>query len=230
MEQVRIAFFDVDETLISVKSMFHFLRFFLRARGWPPERYESITGELSRLAAAGVPREETNRHYYRSFAGEPVELVRRLGEDWFRAESSAAGFFHTAVAAALQRHRDHGDLIVLVSGSFRPCLDPIARHVGADRIECTELTVVQGKYTGTVVEPVIGMAKAKAVARVMAAVGVDRRNCVAYGDHISDLAMLAAVATPVVVGADEALTAHAVSAGWHRLAVDPIMGSACKQY
>lgn len=217
----RIAFFDVDETLISVKSMFRFLRFFLHARGFPPDKYESIANELSQLAAAGVPREETNRQYYRTFASESVDSLRQLGEDWFRSEMSSSSFFHAPVLAELQQHRQRGDLIVLVSGSFRPCLEPIAREVGADRIECTEPVVADGAYTGEVVTPVIGKGKAEAVTRVMAEAGADPSSCTAYGDHISDLPMLTQVGVPVVVGEDPLLTAHATSAGWRRLAVTP---------
>ena len=61
------AFFDVDETLVSDKSMFSFLAFYLRERGEPPSVYDRLTGELHRWARQGTPRESVNRAYYRIY-------------------------------------------------------------------------------------------------------------------------------------------------------------------
>jgi phosphoserine phosphatase len=47
------AFFDVDETLTTVKSMFSFLEFYLRRSGEPDGTYRRLAGELH--AAADSP-------------------------------------------------------------------------------------------------------------------------------------------------------------------------------
>ncbi len=218
---LRAAFFDVDETIITVKSMFRFLEFYLRATGRPGGEYERFADQLRQLAATGTPREETNRSYYRAYAGEPVELVRRLGEEWFRTELAGGAFLRTEVVDVLRRHQRAGHVIVLVSGSFPACLDPIARHLDVSRVECTRPRVSAGRYTGAVDVPVIGAAKAEAVRRVTAEIGARSQDCVAYADHVSDAAMLAAVGEAVVVGDDPQLLAAAAVHGWRRLDTQP---------
>ena len=47
----RIAFFDVDDTLITIKSMFRFLRFDILASGRPLSDYEAAMGQLDALKA-----------------------------------------------------------------------------------------------------------------------------------------------------------------------------------
>lgn len=76
---MSVAFFDVDETLITVKSMFAFLRHWLAERGDDGGEYARITDEIKQLAAAGTPREEINRHYTGSIAESSTPRSRNRG-------------------------------------------------------------------------------------------------------------------------------------------------------
>ncbi|MER5762121.1 HAD-IB family hydrolase [Streptomyces sp. NPDC002082] len=218
-----LAFADVDETLISVKSMFRFLRFHLRERGEPDGTYDRLVGELRTAARRGAPRSEINRGYYRLYAGEEVLTLTAAGLRWFAYEQEeqqrqGSGLFIPEVERALAGHRATGDELVLVSGSFFACLDPVATHVGATAAFGTRPLQRRGRLTGEVLFPMIGPAKGR-VARVTAALrGADPAHCTAYGDHITDLALLEAVGRPVAVGQDPELVAHADRAGWQRLA------------
>lgn len=206
----RIAFFDVDETLITTKSMFGFLEHHLDT-----ERYVQTTARLRELTAAGAPREETNREYYRAFAGQRVADVAASGQRWFAA--AGQGLFHPPMVTEFQRCQAEGVTTVLVSGSFAACLDPIATHLGADLVLCTVLESRGEVYTGEITATVIGEGKAGAVRRVVTERGADPKHCLAFGDHASDLAMLSEVGTAVVVGADPVLLAHAERHGWRVL-------------
>lgn len=211
-QETKIAFFDVDETLITLKSMFRFLEHHL-----DPEEYEIAVTYLRDRAAAGTPREETNREYYRNFIGERATDVAASGQRWFAAEMARGGLFHDPAVAEFHRHRDAGAAIVLVSGSFSACLDPIADHLGADLVLSTVPEVLDGVYTGEVSTTVIGAGKAEAAREAMAKYGATPAECVAYGDHASDLPLLLAVGHGVVVGDDPVLLRHADEHGWDRL-------------
>ncbi|WP_455358808.1 HAD family hydrolase [Streptomyces sp. SYSU K21746] len=210
---VRIAFFDVDETLIDIKSMFSFLEFHLA----DPDRYRAAEGELTRAARAGVPREETNRAYYRNYAGAELEDVAESGRRWFARERQRDGFLHRDVVRELCRLQAEGYQVALVSGSFRACLDPIAKHLGADHVLCSEPEVAAGRYTGEVRTAMIGAAKAAAARALMNRSGARSERCVAYGDHASDLPLLTCVGGAGVVGDDPVLAEHAHRFGWIRL-------------
>ncbi|MFJ8649661.1 HAD family hydrolase [Streptomyces sp. NPDC093546] len=204
-----IVFSDVDETLITVKSMFDFLHYQLvRRHGLDGEQeYERIMEVVRRRAAEGVPRADINRFYYRQYADESVATITRLADDWFTERAvSTRGFYIESTRRALRDHRAAGASLVLVSGSFPPLLEPLAREVGADAILCTRPLVAGGRYTGEVDTPVIGEGKRAAVLDHLAArPDVDPRDCYAYGDHVSDLPMLELVGHPVVVGDDAEL-------------------------
>lgn len=204
-----LVFSDVDETLITVKSMFDFLQYQLVRRHGAAgqDEYERIMATVRRLADDGAPRADINRFYYGHYTNESVETIGRLAEDWFAERTaSGEGFYIESTREALTAHRDNGASVVLVSGSFPPLLEPLAREVGADAILCTRPLVADGRYTGKVETPVIGAAKGAVVLEKLAShPEVDPRDCWAYGDHISDLPMLELVGHPVVVGQDEEL-------------------------
>jgi HAD superfamily hydrolase (TIGR01490 family) len=208
------AFFDVDETLISVKSMFSFLEYYYRECGYPAEKYAESTRWLGEMLATGMSRAAANLKYYELFAGHDAV---RVGQAWFEAGLAGGALFRPGVRSALDAHRDAGELIVLVSGSFGACLEPIRQHVRAGVLLCTVPEVVAGRYTGRVLTPIIGEAKAAAVRRLMAARSLRPADCHAYGDHASDLPLLEAVADAVVVGDDPVLLEHARLRSWRRL-------------
>ncbi|SEP92742.1 HAD-superfamily subfamily IB hydrolase, TIGR01490 [Streptomyces sp. yr375] len=204
-----VVFSDVDETLITVKSMFDFLHYQLvRRQGTAgEEEYERIMAVIRARSADGTPRADINRFYYSHYTDESAETIAALADDWFAERSSSTrGFYIDSTREALRAHRAAGASVVLVSGSFPPLLEPLAREVGADAVLCTRPRIVAGRYTGEVDTPVIGEGKRAAVLRQLAArPDVDPRDCHAYGDHISDLPMLELVGHPVVVGDDSEL-------------------------
>jgi HAD superfamily hydrolase (TIGR01490 family) len=211
------AFFDVDETLITVKSMFSFLEHYYRACGYRPEKYAESVGWLHDMMASGLPRAQANLRYYELFAGHDVSRVAEVGREWFGTALAGGELFRSDVADALAGHRAAGELVVLVSGSFDGCLEPVRAHVRADVLLCTVPEIVDGVYTGAVLTPMIGEAKGAAVHRLMAERGLSSEHCHAYGDHSSDLPLLEAVADAVVVGDDPVLLAHARQRSWRCL-------------
>ncbi len=206
-----LVFCDVDETLIDCKSLFDFLDFYLSAKygGEGTRQAERTRRDLAAMTAAGVPREEANRAYYRIWAGESAVEVVRAGVAWWGARSADPDFLIASTLRELDRHRAAGAAIVLVSGSFPAVLEPIAAYVGAERLLCSRPELSAGRFTGRLEgAPMIGEAKRAAVRALLhAAPAVDPARCFAYGDHISDLPMLSEVGHPVVVGGDPDLLA-----------------------
>ncbi|WP_067975269.1 HAD family hydrolase [Nocardiopsis trehalosi] len=209
-----LAFFDVDETLITLKSMFAFYDYFLAAVGHSEAEQDRLRDQAQALLTPGLPRKEGNRLFYRRFAGYATEEVAEHGQAWFEKRMAAGGLFHGDVLAALRRHRADGLNTVLVSGSFTACLDPIAEYAGADAVLCTRLEEREGVYTGGVLHSMIGDGKAEAARSLIAELGVPSADCHAYGDHTSDLDLLRLVGHPVVVGDQAEMRAEAAAHGW----------------
>lgn len=215
------ALFDVDGTLITTTSLFSFLRHWFAALGRPAGDYPRFRARLAAMTAAGVPRAQTNKAYFRAYAGHDAAEVAEHGRAWFEQELSRGGLFHPEVLSRLREHAEDGLLTVLVSGSFPACLEPIREHVAPDVVICSRPTIRDGRYTGEIDEPMIGAAKAAAVRRLAAAEGIDLDRSYAYGDHPSDVPILRCAGHPVQVGDDAALTVIAAAEGWPVLPAAP---------
>lgn len=211
------AFFDVDETLISIKSMFDFYDFFLDAVGHSPQQRRQMHDDARSLVRPGLSREQGNRLFYRRFADHKVTEVADIGRRWFDYHQDRGGLFHTDVLDALRAHTEAGLVTVLVSGSFNACLDPVGEFCGADVVACTELGIRDGFYTGEVTRTMIGSAKADSARTMIDRAGVQAADCFAYGDHSSDLGLLRLVGHPVAVGPNPDLATVAHENGWARL-------------
>lgn len=220
--QRPVAFFDVDETLITVKSMFEFLRYWMARTGDDGTGYRHVAAELHAMADSGMHRTAINREYYRRFAGVAVADLRSTGREWYAEYREQPTAFIASTLAATVWHRAAGHRIALVSGSFRACLEPLAEDLLADVVVCTEPIVgADGRLTGEVPRPMIGAAKAAAVEESLAQLGARAADCFGYADHASDLGMLACVGHPSVVGEDPVLIAHATRHGWPVLPAVP---------
>ena len=213
----RAAFIDVDQTLLTFTSIFRFRACDLAQSGQPQAAYEAALGALTHLREAGASREDTNCAFYRQFTGRSVAKLTALGERWFATEREMGSVFNPAVLAGLRSHQSAGDLVILLSGSFPPCLAPVARFVGADAVLCTEPEISEGRYTGHVPVPMVGANKATALRSFARSRGLTLRDCSGYGDDASDIGVLRAVGFPVVVGGDEVLRRAAEQFNWPRL-------------
>ncbi|WP_125492325.1 HAD family phosphatase [Streptomyces sp. WAC 04229] len=207
-----VAFFDVDETVISEKSMIAFWRHWLAMH---PSADATEADALLAEAAATRDREALNRRYYRRYAGVSLTTLEAAGRLWYESYRCGSTAFVRPALDAVEQHRAAGHEVVLVSGSMRPLLAPLAEELGVSAVLCTELmTGADGVLTGEVHRPMIGGAKAEAARAVMCERGADPDDCFAYGDHESDLDLLFAVGRPVVVGDSPRLKREARRSGW----------------
>jgi HAD superfamily hydrolase (TIGR01490 family) len=214
--RARAAFFDVDGTLTTITTMFDFLDFYLRRSGRHAD-YARLRQRLHAMTEAGASRAAANRAYYQIYAGEPVGDVRAAGAQWFAERHAAGGIFAPDVLAASRGRAAAGDLMVLISGSFAACLDPVAGYLGADMLIASRPETRDGRYTGRIDTPMIGAAKAAAARDLAAALGLPLPECSAYGDHPSDQPLLDLVGHAYAVGDDEVLIRAAAVRGWRRL-------------
>lgn len=209
------AFFDVDDTLISVKSMLSFQDFWYQ-RYPDPEAEFRYRSDLRTQLHPGACWASLNRLYYRHFSGRREVAVIEAGQQWFeQLRSTKEAFFHGPVVEELLEHTQRGRPAVFVSGSFPALLEPIAKALEVKLILATRLEVKDGFYTGNILPPqTIGEGKAEAIRQFLAERQVSAANCFAYGDDVSDLPMLQAVGHPVAVAGGRGLEAHAREFGW----------------
>ena len=208
------AFFDLDGTLLAAPSLERrFLRYLLQRGALGPAQAFRWAAQFLRFvvrdfAAAAL----ANKSH---LAGVPLRLV--LG--WAASLKCKALPFYEEGLLRVRWHAGQGHRIYLVSGT----LAPLARIVAAQfpvpvEICATELDSARGCWTGELADNwVSGEAKARAVARIALENGFDLFECFAYGDRMTDAAMLQLVGHPVAINPSLPLERLAVQRGWPAL-------------
>jgi phosphoserine phosphatase len=106
--------------------------------------------------------------------------------------------------------RAKGAHVAIVSGGFRQFTRAIAARIRADEDRANELTIIDGKLTGKVVEPILGHnAKLGSLKDIAARMGLALRDTLAVGDGANDLAMLQAAGLGVAYRAKPKVAACA---------------------
>jgi HAD superfamily hydrolase (TIGR01490 family) len=121
------------------------------------------------------------------------------------------------VLKRLRQHQAEGHLVALVSGTFAPWLEAVARRIDVAHAIGTPLEIRDGRFSGRIIPPLCqGPAKPRQVRIHLAAHGleVDWAASYAYGDSGPDLYLLNEVGHPVAVYPDKVLLAHAQAQGW----------------
>lgn len=217
-EDDAVAFFDVDETLVTARTLESFLMYYLHLEPSMVslERIRELRDEVVHLSRA-----EFNREYFGLWAGQPADRVYAAGRSWFEVTARQPHFYRANVVERLHEHHQTGARIVLVSGSFAPPLQPIADAIGAHALYCTELEVsASGLFTGRISATMLGDDKRMAVDHYLAGLTPKPTSTWGYGDHLSDLPLLEHVTNPVVVGTDSTLTALAADRNWPVLPIE----------
>jgi len=115
----------------------------------------------------------------------------------------------------LSRHRDAGDVLVIITATNAFVTEPIARLFGVVNLIATEPQQINGRYTGGVSgTPCFREGK---VIRIMEWMKIHRQTfegSTFYSDSHNDIPLLERVANPVAVDPDIRLNQHARSRMW----------------
>jgi HAD superfamily phosphoserine phosphatase-like hydrolase len=120
--------------------------------------------------------------------------------------------------ALVAKHRDAGDICVIVTATNSFVTTPIAREFGVDNLIGTDPEQINGEFTGNVPGyPVFAKARLPAWKAGWHERGwgwSSFAETTFYSDSLNDLPLLAKVKTPVAVDPDTTLRKHAEQHGW----------------
>jgi len=211
---MRIAFFDLDRTLLPVNSAWLWMRYELQ-RGyltWRQVAHASVWLTAYHVGIASL--DKPLREAIATYRGSTADELRARTRDFY--ESQLAGSYRPGGLRALAAHRDAGDPVVLLTTSSTYLSELVSEDLGLDGYLCNAFEEDDaGRLTGRAVEPLCyGQGKVAAAARYAAKYGVGLVDCTFYSDSLSDLPMLDAVGHPVVVEPDPRLRRLARRRGW----------------
>lgn len=149
-------------------------------------------------------------------AGVPSKTIDRLGPD---VMAEVLPRVYPQMLAEVYAHQDAGRPTFIVSAAGNGVVEALARVLGMEGGIGTRYEVdSQGRFSGRLEGPfVYGPGKVEAMESFAEGHGVDLATSYAYSDSLSDLPMLRAVGTAVVVNPDPALAEIAAAEGWQTM-------------
>ncbi|SIS86228.1 HAD family hydrolase [Neptunomonas antarctica] len=117
--------------------------------------------------------------------------------------------------ALLQKHRDQGDFLLIITATNSFVTHPIAERLGVDAILATDPEIIDGNYTGKVAgTPCFQSGKVTRLHHWLKETQHTLLGSSFYSDSRNDLPLLELVDNPIAVDADETLTLTAQKNGW----------------
>jgi HAD superfamily hydrolase (TIGR01490 family) len=220
------AFFDLDGTLLPAPSLEWRFIGYLLARDEIGD--VNIARWLARFAATLLrsPRAavKANKFY---LAG----LRESLAADWEKSLRPDSLPFCVVGIECIVWHLARGHHVFLVSGTLDPLVRVVLRHFRNPIIACaTKLETCNGAWTGRLDgEHMAGDAKARAIRALAQEHDLNLDLSYAYGNRMTDLAMLESVAFPVAVNPSARLARRVRKCGWricHWQEIGPASGAA----
>ena len=214
----NLTLFDLDHTLLPLDSDYEWGQFMSRIGAVDPVEFKRRNAEFYEQYQAGT----LDPVAYLEFAFGTLARFQRPQLDAFHRQ-----FMEEVIRPALKpsaldlvrRHRDDGDLVVIITATNRFVTGPIAGEFGVEHLIAAEPDVdaqgnITGAFRGT---PPYGAGKVTNLHNWLAARGQsleDFERSTFYSDSQNDIPLLQAVTHPVATNPNALLGAHAKARGW----------------
>jgi HAD superfamily hydrolase (TIGR01490 family) len=214
----RIAFFDLDKTLVPGSSLFLLARGLydrdmFRVRDLLRFAWGQAIFRLSgteRIRNVDMSRESTLAFVAGRSQRELIAWGREIAEERLLPR------VYTDIVRVVDEHRERGDLTYLITAAPVELAETVADELSMTGAIGTVSEVDgDGFYTGRLLGSIMhGPVKAKAAAEKAAEDGIDLVECHAYSDSMNDLPLLESVGFPHAVNPERELRRIAFARGW----------------
>ena len=214
---MRLALFDLDNTLLACDSDYEWGQFLVDRGVLERDAYEAQNAAYYDQYVAGT----LDIHEYLGFALRPLarhtpEDLERWHADFMRSRILPA--ISSGARSIVREHSDRRDLCAIITATNSFVTSPIAREFGIQHLIATEPEKKHGRYTGRVAgTPCFREGKVSRLGDWLASLGhrmEDFSESFCYSDSHNDLPLLERVSRPVAVDPDARLAEAARRRGW----------------
>ncbi len=214
---MNLALFDLDNTLLSGDSDFEWSQFLIEQGVLDRELFEAKNLAFYEQYKAGT----LDIHEFLDFQLKPLSHhARKVLDDWHEEfmRCKVRPMMGQKAKELVNRHREAGDVCVIVTATNSFVTAPIAREFGVTHLIATDPEENDGEFTGNVAGvPSFREGKVLRMESWLSERGWDWKSFEEswfYSDSLNDLPLLAKVKHPVAVDPDATLRAHAERQGW----------------
>ena len=211
---MALAIFDLDNTLIGGDSDNLWGRFVCERGILPPEETAARNDQFYRDYQAGtLDIDAYLRFALSALVDQPPETLAAWHRDFMA--SVIEPIMLPAAEHLVNRHREAGDHLLVITATNRFITEPIVRALGIEDLLACEGEIVAGRYTGEPLGvPSYGAGKVTRLRAWLAERSQSLAGAWFYSDSHNDLPLLEIVDHPVAVDPDERLLARAQELGW----------------
>jgi HAD superfamily hydrolase (TIGR01490 family) len=211
---VHLAIFDLDNTLLAGDSDYLWGKFLAERGIVDAEFYEKENQRFYEEYKAG----QLDIFEFLAFSLKPLtehtpEVLTSLHREFMQV--CIQPIITPAARKLLARHRESGDVLLIITATNRFITAPIAEELGVPHLLATDPEMHNGRYTGRVAgTPCFREGKVERLQAWLKQTGNNLAKSWFYSDSHNDLPLLEMVSHPVAVDPDETLTDHAEAMGW----------------
>ena len=211
---MSLALFDLDNTLIAGDSDYEWGKWLVHKNKVDAAYYQRMNERFYRDYEAGG----LDIYAYLEFALAPLAQIdpdelRVLHREFM--DQIIIPMWLPDAEKLLAKHRDKGDLLVIISATNRFIVEPICARFNVDEVIATEPEMINGRYTGKVLgTPSYQTGKVERLQAWLKDHSETLQDSYFYSDSINDLSLLQLVDYPVAVDPDPRLRTEAENNEW----------------
>ena len=211
---MRLALFDLDNTLLAGDSDFEWAEFLISQGVLDRQLHQARNAKFYEDYKNGT----LDIHAFLEFQLKPLSQHPRSQLDaWHQKymETKVRGMMTDKARALVEKHRQAGDLMMVITATNGFVTAPIARAFGIEHLIATIPEEIDGEFTGRVSGvPSFKVTRLHAWLHEREQGLRDFEETWFYSDSLNDLPLLKVVDHPVAVDPDPTLRAYAAEANW----------------
>lgn len=202
-------FFDLDKTLIKGYSAWSFFKNKLTKKMGGKDIVGQITTFLGYLQDRGKYGDIISKTA-KNIKGIYEKDFKELGAEIYMKEIR----IYRESYELIEAHKIMGHTVCIITAATAYQVEPIAKKLGIDIIECTQLEVNDGKFTGNVSQLCWGEGKADSGRKLAEKYGLNLNKSYFYTDSSEDTPLLKIVGNPRPINPDLELIKLSSNEGW----------------
>lgn len=209
-----LAIFDLDNTLLAGDSDHAWGEFLVARQLVDSEEHQRRNDEFYvQYQQGGLDIDAYLRFALAPIAGQSPAELAPLHRDFM--ENYIAAMQLPKATALIDKHRQQGHTLMIITATNRFVTGPIAKALGIDILLASEAEIIDGAYTGQSEDiPCFQEGKVVRLNRWLRENGKDLADSYFYSDSHNDLPLLKQVDHPVAVDPDQTLRDYAAQQGW----------------
>lgn len=214
---MRLAIFDLDNTLIAGDSDYLWGEFLVQNQLIDAEEYQKMNQRFYQQYKNGT----LDIFEYQAFSLKPLSEHSMAQLQAWHSEfmkQMIMPIMLPKAQAVIEQHRKQGDQLLIITATNSFITRPIGLKLGIDQLIGTEPEIQDGRYTGRVKGiPSFQHGKITRLEDWLADKTLTLEESFFYSDSHNDLPLLEKVTYPIVVDGDEKLSKIAHDRGWQHI-------------